>query len=497
MLSARVLCALTAAAALALSGCGDENEAASALDEALGFLPQDSGFAFVASTDTDDYSEVEDLLEKFPFGGQVKDRLKGALAGEGVDFDDDVKPLLGNYLVIGAADNASFVDSRAAGTPFVMALETKDKGKLGDLAKKDTESKGESEGYDIYQGQQGDTWLAVKDEVLVLSNDGDTLRQALKQRGEDDRLTEEDVEAAFEDLPEDAPLRAYVNVKALLAADPEAKEALKIKWVDHIETLGLSAVVTDDRVSLDYALRTDPEGLTEADLPLASGPEAPQVFEREDGSAEIVFGLREPAQLVEFGLAAAQVVDPAGFGQFEVGKQQIGKRLGIDVDEDVIGQLTGDLAAVVTLDEQFGIRAGVEDPAAFEKTLAKVMDGLPQYAEGITITKPGKGERLYGIATEDGQSYALGVADGAFVLANDAGLAGEVATRGLVDVEGVEGAFVMTADAEQIANEAFAKFSSGLQSLGASLFTGPLGQVTSSAESSTDGISGSLELGID
>ncbi len=60
--------------------------------------------------------------------------------------------------------------------------------------------------------------------MLVLSNNEETLKNALQQRGEDDRLTEDDVEAAFEDLPEDAPVKAYANVKALLAAAPERGE---------------------------------------------------------------------------------------------------------------------------------------------------------------------------------------------------------------------------------------------------------------------------------
>jgi hypothetical protein len=331
----------------------------------------------------------------------------------------------------------------------------------------------------------------------VLSNSEETLEEALKQRGEDDRLTEDDVDAAFEDLEEDAPLRAYVNVKALLAADPDAEEALKIDWVNRIETLGFTADVVDDAVTLDYSLRTDPEGLTDDDLPLAAGDEAPQVFERSDDSAEIVFGLREPGRVIDFALKAAQAVDPAGFGQFEAGKEQIGRRLKIDVDRDVIDQLSGDVAAVATLDGKFGVRAAVTSPEEFRKTLDKVMDGLPKFADGVAITPPKRGDVFYGIATEDGQTYAVGVAEGSLVVANDPALAADVATRPLVDADGQEGAFVMAADAEQLANAALAEFGSGLQGLGGSLFTGPLGEVGSSAAASTDGIRGTLTLEID
>jgi Protein of unknown function (DUF3352) len=500
MLSPRLphaLLALIAVAAIAFVGCGDSSdEASSALDEAVGYLPEDSGFAFVASTEVDDYDDFRDLLDRFPFAGQIEDSLKESFEQGDVDFDEQIKPLLGNDVVVGVDDNASFVNSSAE-TPFVLALETQDAGKLEDFAKDGGSSQGSSEGYDIYQGQEDDTWIAIKDEILVLSDNEETLKNALKQRGEDDRLTEDDVEAAFEDLPAEAPIKAYVNVKALLAADPDAAEALKVKWVDHIETLGLSAEATDDSVSIDWALRTDPEGLSDSDLPFAAGSEAPQVLARDDGSAEVVLGLRDPSQVVDFTLATLKAIDPAGYAEFEAGKQSIGKQLNIDVDDDVLAQLTGDVSAAVAIDGKFGMRAELADPDAFESTLANIMDRLPEFSDDYTVTKPKAGDRFYGLATEDGGSYAVGVANGALVIANNPELASEVATRELVDAEGLDGAFVGAADAEQLTNAVLGQVSGGLEGLAGSLFTGPLGDLLTSSTASTEGITGRLELKID
>lgn len=500
MLSPRLplaLLALIAAAVLAFAGCGDSSdEASSPLDEAVGYLSEDAGFALVASTDLDDYDDFRDLLDKFPFAGQIEDTLKESFEQGDVDFEDQIEPLLGNDVVIGVDNNASFVNSSVE-TPFVLAMETQDAAKLEDFAKEGGSAQGSSEGYDIYQGQEDDTWIAIKDEILVLSDNEETLKNALKQRGEDDRLTAEDVEAAFEDLPAEAPLKAYVNVKALLAADPDSEEALKVKWVDHIETLGLSAEATDDAVAIDWSLRTDPEGLSDSDLPIASGSEAPQLLARDDGSAEIVLGLRDPSQVIDFGLATAKAIDPAGYAEFEAGKQSIGKQLGISVDDDVLAQLTGDVSAAVGIDGKFGMRAELADPGAFEKTLAKVMDRLPEFSDDFTVTKPKAGDRFYGLATNDGESYAVGVANGALVIANNPVLASEVATRELVDAEGLEGAFVGAADAEQLTNAVLAQFSGGLEGLAGSLFTGPLGDLLTSASASTEGMTGRLELKID
>jgi hypothetical protein len=56
---------------------------------------------------------------------------------------------------------------------------------------------------------------------------------------------------------------------------------------------------------------------------------------------------------------------------------------------------------------------------------------------------------------------------------------------------------VAVADAEQVANAALARLAGGLQGLGGSLFTGPLGDLLASASASTDGLAGRFELKIE
>jgi hypothetical protein len=484
------LLALLVAAAIPLAGCGDDGGTSSPLDEALGFLPQDAGFAFIASTDLDDYEDVRALIERFPIGGRAEDALRESLQEEGLDFERDVEPLLGNEVVIGTGDNASFIDE-SGDTPFVLAIETQDGDKLRELVERDGRAQGESEGYDLYQGREDDTWVAVKDDVLVLSDDEQTLRDALEQRGGDDRLTEDDVEEAFDELPEDAPIRLYANVGALLEASPDAQAARKVKWVEQLETLGLTADASEDAISVEFALNTDPEGLSDDDLPIASGTEAPQLLERGRDGEQFVVGLRDPAQVVEFAQAAAKVVDPAGYAEYETGKVALGRRLGIDVDEDLVGQI-GDVTAAVSLDGTFGVRAELADASAFEDTLARVMERLPELA-GATVTRDGQ---FYEVAAE-GETVAVGVADGALVAADTPARAAEVARRALVDAEGQEGAFVAVADVERLVNAVLDQLRSAFGVVGGSVFTGPLGDLTQSLSASTDALTGRLELTLD
>lgn len=497
MLSSRRLHVLSSAAVtavIALAGCGGggQDSASSPLDEALGYLPQDAGFALIASTDTDDYADVKKIIEKFPFGGRFEDGLKQGLEQDGeVDFDKDIKPLLGNEAVIGTADNTSFVDS-SRDTPFVLAIETKDSDKLRDLVKRG-EEKGSSDGYDLFQSPDDETWAAVKDDVLVLSDDEQTLKDALARRGQDDRLTEDDLNPAFEGLPGDAPVRGYVNVKALLAADPSTAKARRVKWIDHLETAAFTADAAEDGVTVDFSAKTDPAGLTDDDLPIASGSDAPRLLERSDG-AEVAFALRDPSHVLNFAIGVAKAVDPAGYAQFEAGKKAAGRKLGVDIDRDVIAQLTGDLSGVATIDGHFGVRAELEDAKAFERTLAKIMKGLPELTGDLTVKG---GSPFYVLTASDGQTYAVGVDKGALIVADSTGLASDVASRKLVDSGGLEGAAVFRADAEKVANAALAKFAGGLQGLGGSLFTGPLGDLVESVSASPDGITGSLKLEID
>ena len=71
----------------------------------------------------------------------------------------------------------------------------------------------------------------------------------------------------------------------------------------------------------------------------------------------------------------------------------------MSLDDDLIAQLTGNVSASVSLDGGFGVRAELKDPRAFERTLVKVADVLPSFAEGagfgaVRLSKPSGGRGL-------------------------------------------------------------------------------------------------------
>ena len=75
-----LLLALVAIAAAA-AGCGGQSSSKSPLDNALGYMPQDSLVIVALKTNPSDqqFKNANALIDKFPFGGVIKDRIKQAL----------------------------------------------------------------------------------------------------------------------------------------------------------------------------------------------------------------------------------------------------------------------------------------------------------------------------------------------------------------------------------------------------------------------------------
>jgi len=491
---------------LSAGACGGGDDSSSALDAALAYLPADAPFAVALDTDLDgeQYEAVDSLLGKFPLGVEsVEDALADQLSGgeDDVDFREDVKPLLGNPFVVGASDASSFTGDGE--DDFVAAIQVADADALDRLIDKTKPNEsGEQSGATVYE--DGGTIFAIEGDVVVFAGSESLLSRALERADGDDHLDGETFDGALDGLPGDDLARVYADVAALLESDPDTRSARKVEWVGALRTLGMTVAAHRDGVEIDFNLRTEGEELSEGDLPIAEGPDSPGVLER-DG--EVGFGIRDLAQVVRFAEAAGQAIDPAGYGDYLKAKKTLDSRLGISIDDDLIGQFTEDVAASAAVDGKFGLRAEIRDPGAFEETLAKVAGVLPSFAEGagfgaVTLEKPKGGGDFYTLAQADGDAVVFGVSGGAFVLANDAERARELASAEPARVEGAEGAVAMKADGESLVAALITRFGpelglSGLGGLAAPLFIRSLEDLTGSIESSTDGLHGRLALGVD
>ena len=494
----RLIATLLVVPAAALPGCGGDS--GNPLDTALSYLPKDAVFAGALDTDLegDQYKALNSLLEKFPFAGQIRERLQDEL-GQASDgrFDEDVRPLLGNPVVIGVTQGLG-EDAEP-----ILAMQAADEDALNRLVeRRDARELGEAAGATLYQ--EDNNFFAVEGDVIVLAAGRERLTEAVERADGDDHLDEESFDSALEGLPEEAVARIYADVQALLENDPGSADARNVEWIAALRTLGVAVVAKRDSIDADFRLRTEGD-LSDADLPIAPGDESPGVISRQ---GEVGFGVRDLAHIVRFAENAAQAIDPAGFGDYEQAKRTIDRQLGVSLDDDLVGQLTGDVAASVSPVGGFGVRAQLDDPEAFSRTLAKVADVLPSFAQGaglgarIELTKPGAGKDFYELSDGDGGSVFFGVAGEVLVVASDRARAGELARTEPNAVEGARGSVATSTDAEQLANQFIAVFGEGLGipdlgGLGAGLITGPLEELNGYVAASPDELRGRFTLAID
>jgi hypothetical protein len=492
---------------LAIAGCGSSSgsDSGSPLDNALRYLPANTPFAVAIDTDTDgkQFDTAGDLVDRFPFGDQVEQQLRD-LVEERTGKLKQLQAALGNEFVVGSTDTKAFIDSPSGeDEAFVGAIQAEDQDALdklvdGDKAKED----GEAEGAKLYKDDSGDSF-AIDGDMLVVAGSKQELQAALATRNGDESLTEEDFDSGTEGVSDDALVRVYLNIAEMLQASPDAKDALRSKWVSAVRTAGIALTFEPGQVAIDVNVNTDPDALTDADLPLAAGAASPKVLDR-DG--QINLALRDPGQVLEFAQATAAAVSSNELGSFEAGKAEIERRLKLDLDKDLTAQLDGDLAVSIGVDGKFGARAQLKDPDAFEQTLAKLEKVLPFVAEGIAgekigFAKPKAGEDFYAVATRGGDQIVLGVVENFLVVSNDPAIAGTLASENTNSVPGAEGALVLDANADKLAQTALRKaegegFDLGDRIKGA-IGTRPLDDLLGSFEISTDGLSGSFKVTTD
>ncbi len=432
------------------------------------------------------------ILDKFAFGDSVKKSVTDLVEQEGGKLKD-IEPLLGNELVVGATDARSLTDG-SGDQDFIGAIQAKSKDELAKAVKAGKSKKeGVRNGATLYKDDDG-SLFAVKDDVLVVAGSKRLLRYAIDQRVAGGRLTEDTFDKATAALPKDALLRVGGDLQKLLASDPDTREARRVKWVSALRTFGVAVSIASGEADVGFRLNTDSGDLTNEDLPIASGTSSPSIVDR---PADLVTGVKDPAQVIDFAEGAAQAVDPKGFGDYAQAKRTLEKEVGVSIQHDLLDQLESDLSITLGAHGKFGARARVKNPAAFDRTLAKLGKALPALAqtvvgEPVGYAKPKRGGDYYALRTAKGEGVVYGKVHGVFVLANDPSLASQLSSQDTKALSGGVGSVVVKADAGQLVQQLL-----GLGQLGGALVAGPFGDLTGSLSADTSGITGSFKLRFD
>jgi Protein of unknown function (DUF3352) len=509
--------------AVVASGCGSSGDAGSrSAGDALAYLPADAATVLLVSTDVDgeQWEEVDEhilrrlLAEESDREVSLDEYAEKTFSEIGLDWQDDVKPLLGNDIAIGISGDPLSFDVSVGESALVAALDTRGDDIDEVLEKADLRPQGEMSGATLYRYEDRDEpGVAVEDGVLVIADDQEGLREALARRDSADGLDEETVQEALADLPSDSPLRGFGTLEGLAEQEPFRRFA-DVGFLQVLETWAVAVRFQQEELKAEIAVRLDEERIEEEDLPVVTGEESPEIVPRD---TEISGGNLNQSQTTAFLLRAVQAAYPNS--RFVRAVDALDEDLDISFEEEILRQFNGPSASYVSPDGRtFAARSEVRDPEALRKLLPRIAPRLPALVEGlqglqsegmallfllapdapaampmqgVKVDPPETPDGLYRISGLTGNGPAelhLGLIGDVFVVASDEQRAREIAAADTEPAEGAQGAGVLRAD--------FAKIS---RDLGNFLFLFPLEgkELVASLEASTGELRARVRIELD
>lgn len=373
--------AALAGTALAASGCGGGgSDSGSSAGEVASYIPAGSPLYLEASTDFDgsQWTQVDDLAKLFPAYPELRAMVDDALKSDDVDFETDIRPLLGDRAAIAGlalpdtgALQGSLTDvtpgsaAQAAGdlefVGVVELAEGKDDAVKALLVKGGATKAGTHDGADHYTDPP-DTVAAVTDGVLVVSDTQAQLFRALdahkaggdKTLGGTSRFTD-----ALGKLPAEVFGQAYIDIGAIARSAGQTTPQL--------DQLGLTdyqdAVVAASVSAEPDGLRV--KGVVDGAPDAGASGFSPSLTDNVPADAIAYAGFTDLAGTITTILEqakSAQSTETAD--QFDALAAQLPQLLGVSVD-DLSALGSGEHAVVVT--------SGTPNPGA--AVLLKVADG--------------------------------------------------------------------------------------------------------------------------
>ena len=396
-----ILTAALAGSAIAVAGCGGDSESGSSAGDVASYVPSSSPLYLEVTTDFDgaQWQQVQELAEQFPGYPDLERTLQRELRAGDVDFDADVKPLLGERAAIaglrlpdvpeldgalgttapdsGAADDAAPDDDME----FVAVVELAD-GKAQQakdlLVREGAVAKGEHQGAEVYAQPGGDGVVAVDDEALVFSDTQKQVFAALDAHaaGGDQTLAGTDrFTDALAKLPPDVFGQAYLDLGAFVqsaasAAGPQAEQLGLADYRDAVMAASIAAEPEGAR--LKGVVLGAPTSITPAEFTPQLTDTVPADALAYVGFSDLAGTLTEAFQQIQGSLGDEER------RQLEGLSGQLPQLLGVSLD-DLSALAEGEHALVVTPGATPGaaLALQVEDGAQAQATLDKLRTGIP------------------------------------------------------------------------------------------------------------------------
>lgn len=391
---------------LALAGCGGDDgpdaPVTEAIQDQLAYLDPESSVVAAVDLryDTDNGERLRALVSRGlreyrsldpDAATEVPPNVTGALElasrSAGLSFDDDVKPALDGYLVVGATVTTGRDDQPEART--VMTYRTRE-GDLEKVARKvaERERLPKVRGHDDALALDSTTALVGgKTLVSVVDTNGDDDGRALRavlDRAENTRgFPAGRMRAAEQRSIAQAPLVLATADPSLagLVASPAgvARARREVPYVRAVTGAVASVGLRDDRIAGRARVTTDPRGLEEDDLPVGPPGEV-EVPARGDA---IVGGTRDQSVTTAFGARVARSLFADSAFVREVERTE--RKLGIDFEREFLRQF--DCPSISVFEgartQRFAAPSCVRDPARMRRLLPRLAPELPGILTGL------------------------------------------------------------------------------------------------------------------
>jgi hypothetical protein len=360
----RRLLLLLSFAGLLLAGCGSSSSSSgNVTNTELSYFPSGAPLVAMVSTDPNGkpIQDAQAFLGQFPLAKLAIAALETRIAQSGINYARDIKPLLGNPIVLGASSSATL-----NGRSFLLVLTAEDAGKLAELTsrKPAPQALGSYDGAKLYQS--GSYAFGIDGATALLGPSADDVKAALDRHAHGGGISGAQFATAFKGLQQQSLVQVFGNLTGVLATSKNAT-ARRIPWVAAIRSYALTLNLASSGANLSYRVDTSGGTLTAAQLPLASGATPPNV----SSQAPLAFGLHDLSHVFSFALAAVQATNPASYADFLKRVAKLKATTGVDLNRDVFAQLSGNLE----IDYGPGgvlARAQVADPSAAARTLSKL-----------------------------------------------------------------------------------------------------------------------------
>ena len=470
-----------------LAACGSSSSSSAAagspLTTALSYLPANSPLVMTLATDPSSgaVKNANALLAKFQLAGFLESALKEKLELEGINYDTDIRPLLGNPVVLGTSDPTL----SGSNPPFVAAWVTKDAGALSALVQKKgagAQKIGTHDGSTIYKFSSG--VLAVDGPTAVIADTSSQLDAALDRHADNTGMTQSAYSRETAGLPSAPLFEVFGDLRETLSMPKEAS-ARRIPWVAALDGYAVAFTAGSTGLQLDYRLDTAGQPVAPAQLPIAAGTSPPTLIANAAGS----FGLRDPAQLIAFVESAEQATSPAAYARFLKAAASIRAKTGVDVNS-LPSQLSGDLISASQGHTDL-VRVGVSNPAAVSAAFAKLQAHVHSLSPKLSATPIGAG--FYALKEGSSKTFDVGVVGNQIVAGNATPAAlRQFAAEPTAPAAGAQGALAFRVSLQQAL-----RLTGGLlHSPQATLVLSQLGDLTGWLAASPNAMTGSATLSI-